>query len=56
MAYYTRLEQGDGPNVSAEVLDSIARALRLSDDEHAHLMHLAQPKQHKKKPTAPPSR
>jgi transcriptional regulator with XRE-family HTH domain len=47
VAYYTRLEQGDGRNVSAEVLDSIARALRLSDAEHAHLTHLAKPK-HKK--------
>jgi transcriptional regulator with XRE-family HTH domain len=51
-AYYTRLEQGNGRNVSAEVLDSIARALRLTDAEHAHLMHLAKPKQHKKKPAA----
>jgi transcriptional regulator with XRE-family HTH domain len=51
VAYYTRLEQGNGRNVSAEVLDSIARALRLSDAEHAHLTHLAKPKQ-KKKPAA----
>ncbi|MFD5269996.1 helix-turn-helix domain-containing protein [Streptomyces sp. NPDC058335] len=51
VAYYTRLEQGNGRNVSAEVLDSIARALRLTDAEHAHLTHLAKPKQHKKKPT-----
>jgi transcriptional regulator with XRE-family HTH domain len=51
VAYYTRLEQGNGRNVSAEVLDSIARALRLTDAEHAHLTHLAKPK-HKKKPTA----
>ncbi|WP_406007066.1 helix-turn-helix transcriptional regulator [Streptomyces sp. NBC_00637] len=53
VAYYTRLEQGNGRNVSAEVLDSIARALRLSDAEHAHLTHMAKPK-HKKKQTAPP--
>jgi transcriptional regulator with XRE-family HTH domain len=52
VAYYTRLEQGNGRNVSAEVLDAIARALRLSDAEHAHLMHLAKPKQHKKKTVA----
>lgn len=52
VAYYTRLEQGNGRNVSAEVLDAIARALRLSDAEHAHLTHLAKPKQHKKKPAA----
>ncbi|MFC9505531.1 helix-turn-helix domain-containing protein [Streptomyces sp. NPDC057002] len=52
VAYYTRLEQGNGRNVSAEVLDAIARALRLNDAEHAHLTHLAKPKQHKKKPVA----
>ncbi|MFJ6655244.1 helix-turn-helix domain-containing protein [Streptomyces sp. NPDC091377] len=52
VAYYTRLEQGNGRNVSAEVLDSIARALRLSDAEHAHLTHLAKPKQHKKRAAA----
>jgi transcriptional regulator with XRE-family HTH domain len=54
VAYYTRLEQGNGRNVSAEVLDAIARALRLTDAEHAHLTHLAKPKQHKKKQTARP--
>ncbi|MGN9846668.1 helix-turn-helix domain-containing protein [Nonomuraea sp. H19] len=48
VAYYTRLEQGNGRNVSAEILDAIARALRLSDAEHAHLTHLAKPKQKKK--------
>ncbi len=53
VAYYTRLEQGNGRNVSAEVLDAIARALRLTDAESAHLTHLAKPKQHKKKPSAP---
>ncbi|MBE8474206.1 helix-turn-helix transcriptional regulator [Streptomyces justiciae] len=52
VAYYTRLEQGNGRNVSAEVLDAIARALRLNDAEHAHLTHLAKPKQHKKKQAA----
>ncbi|WP_432007620.1 helix-turn-helix domain-containing protein [Streptomyces parvus] len=49
VAYYTRLEQGNGRNVSAEVLDAIARALRLTDAEHAHLIHLARPARHKKK-------
>jgi transcriptional regulator with XRE-family HTH domain len=52
VAYYTRLEQGNGRNVSAEVLDAIARALRLTDAEQAHLTHLAKPKQHKKKASA----
>ncbi|MFC8131932.1 helix-turn-helix transcriptional regulator [Streptomyces sp. NPDC057302] len=56
VAYYTRLEQGNGRNVSGEVLDAIARALRLTDAEHAHLTHLAKPKQHKKKRQARPQR
>jgi transcriptional regulator with XRE-family HTH domain len=43
VAYYTRLEQGNGQNVSAEVLGSIARALRLSESERDHLFHLAKP-------------
>ncbi|MGY0069427.1 helix-turn-helix domain-containing protein [Streptomyces sp. QTS137] len=49
VAYYTRLEQGNGRNVSAEVLDSIARALRLTGAEHSHLVHLAKPKQQRRK-------
>ncbi|MFE2142961.1 helix-turn-helix transcriptional regulator [Streptomyces sp. NPDC059456] len=44
VAYYTRLEQGHGQNVSAEVLDAIARALRLDGTETAHLTHLASPR------------
>ncbi|MEV7725701.1 helix-turn-helix transcriptional regulator [Streptomyces sp. NPDC087917] len=44
VAYYTRLEQGHGQNVSAEVLDAIARALRLDGTESAHLHHLASPR------------
>ncbi|MCX5194776.1 helix-turn-helix transcriptional regulator [Streptomyces sp. NBC_00249] len=44
VAYYTRLEQGHGQNVSAEVLDAIARALRLDDTESAHLARLASPR------------
>ncbi|MFD9698397.1 helix-turn-helix transcriptional regulator [Lentzea sp. NPDC059081] len=49
VAYYTRLEQGNGRNVSAEVLDSIARALRLDDAERAHLDNLTRSKPSKKK-------
>ncbi len=52
VAYYTRLEQGNGQNVSAEVLDSIARALRLTDAERAHLTHLAKPKRLRRKQPA----
>ncbi|MFD3624177.1 helix-turn-helix domain-containing protein [Streptomyces sp. DSM 116494] len=49
VAYYTRLEQGNGRNVSAEVLESIAHALRLSDAERAHLTHLAKPRRQRRK-------
>ncbi|WP_053160992.1 helix-turn-helix domain-containing protein [Streptomyces caatingaensis] len=43
VAYYTRLEQGRGRNVSAAVLDAIADALRLTDAERSHLHQLARP-------------
>ncbi|MDN3297665.1 helix-turn-helix transcriptional regulator [Streptomyces ficellus] len=49
VAYYTRLEQGNGRNVSGEVLDAIARALRLTDAERDHLTHLAKPTYKKKR-------
>lgn len=38
--YYTRLERGKVSGVSAEVLDAVARALQLDEDEHQHLMDL----------------
>ncbi|WP_018683699.1 helix-turn-helix domain-containing protein [Actinokineospora enzanensis] len=41
--YYTRLEQGQSQNASDDVLDAIARALRLDADETAHLRDLARP-------------
>ncbi|MGW2223025.1 helix-turn-helix transcriptional regulator [Nonomuraea sp. NPDC001684] len=41
VGYYTRLEQGQSPNVSDDVLDAVARVLRLDDDELAHLHRLA---------------
>ncbi|MBQ1016601.1 helix-turn-helix domain-containing protein [Micromonospora sp. D93] len=50
-AYYTRFEQGNARNVSREVLDAIARVLKLSEAEHAHLVRLAQPKRHQRRPT-----
>ncbi|MDX8052681.1 helix-turn-helix transcriptional regulator [Lentzea sp. BCCO 10_0798] len=50
VAYYTRLEQGNGRNVSDEVLDSIARALQLNEAEQTHLRNLtACPYDNKKK-------
>jgi len=39
--WYTRLEQGLPINVSADVLASISRALRLTSDERRHLYLLA---------------
>lgn len=42
-AYYTRLEQGQSQNASEAVLDALARALRLTEDEHGHLRNLARP-------------
>jgi transcriptional regulator with XRE-family HTH domain len=39
--YYTRLEQARGPQPSRQVLNGLARALRLSGDERTHLFHLA---------------
>lgn len=57
VAYYTRLEQGQGRNVSAQVLEAIARALRLTDAERAHLTHLARPAPRSaKRPPARPQR
>lgn len=53
VAYYTRLEQGHGQNVSAEVLDAIARALRLDCTETAHLTHLARPRPRRQRSRPP---
>ncbi|MFE0331760.1 helix-turn-helix transcriptional regulator [Streptomyces sp. NPDC058960] len=39
--YVTRLEQGRASNPSTQVVDALARALRLSGDERAHLFRLA---------------
>ena len=51
--YYTRLERGAISGASPEVLDSLARALRLDDAERAHLFDLA----HAASPVArPPKR
>lgn len=49
VAYYTRLEQGNGRNVSTEVLDAIARALRLTDAERDYLGNLTRSKPPRKK-------
>lgn len=39
--YVTRLEQGRGVRPSPSVVEALARSLRLSDDERAHLFDLA---------------
>ncbi len=41
--YYIRLEQGRDHHPSAQVLDALARALRLDDDATAHLHRLVVP-------------
>ncbi|MCM4076096.1 helix-turn-helix transcriptional regulator [Paractinoplanes hotanensis] len=39
--YYTRLEQPRGPHPSEQILEALARALRLSREEREHLFRLA---------------
>ncbi|MDH6578143.1 helix-turn-helix transcriptional regulator [Kitasatospora sp. MAP5-34] len=51
--YYTRMEQGRVANPSDTVLDALARALRLNDEETRHLHRLARP-QHTTRPTRRP--
>ena len=41
VTWYTWLEQGRPINASTQVLDSIARTLKLDSDEHSHLYRLA---------------
>ena len=41
VTWYTWLEQGRPINASVDVLDALARTLRLSDAEHQHLLTLA---------------
>lgn len=42
-AWYTRLEQGRSGSASMDVIDAIARALRLAPPEHRYLRALASP-------------
>lgn len=48
--YYVRLEQGRDIHPSEGVLDAIARALRLDDDERAHLHRLVKPRPRVRRP------
>jgi transcriptional regulator with XRE-family HTH domain len=55
--YYTRLERGRETRPSPAVVDALARALRLDDDEHEFLKSLAaQAARHAPVPPRPPSR
>ncbi|MDF3140641.1 MULTISPECIES: helix-turn-helix transcriptional regulator [unclassified Streptomyces] len=53
-AYYARLEQGHGETMSADVLDAVAHALSLSEEEREHLVRLAQPERQGTPQAAPP--
>ena len=50
-AYYLRLEQGRVTNPSAQVLDALARALRLDARATRHLHDLAAPSRRRILPT-----
>ena len=52
--YYSRLEQGRQPTISTAVLDGLARALRLTEVEHAHLVDLAEPTARRRATTVVP--
>ncbi|MFG2314568.1 helix-turn-helix transcriptional regulator [Streptomyces tendae] len=56
--WYTRLEKGHIAGVSDGVLDAVARALRLDDDERTHLFDLARSSRHASRTPShrPPSR
>ncbi|KES05429.1 XRE family transcriptional regulator [Streptomyces toyocaensis] len=54
VTHYTRLEQGRATGVSDSVLEAIARTLRLSEDETAHLKDLARPTTASSRRPAPP--
>lgn len=52
--YYTRLEQGQSLNASAEVLDAIAGAMQLTAAEREHLRLLSATVPHRVRPSTPP--
>ena len=53
ITHYTRLEQGRALSASDGVLEAIARTLRLTDDETAHLKDLARPTATSSRPAPP---
>ena len=54
--YYVRLEQGRDTHPSEQVLDALARALRLDHDAIAHLHDLARPAPRLRRPRERPER
>jgi transcriptional regulator with XRE-family HTH domain len=54
--YYVRLEQGRDQHPSRQVLDALARALRLDDDAAAHLHRLASPPARRRRKSPRPER
>jgi transcriptional regulator with XRE-family HTH domain len=52
--YYTRLEQGQSHQASHSVIEALADALRLSDDERAYLHQLARPVRARRRPATRP--
>jgi len=54
--YYVRLEQGRDTHPSEQVLDALARALRLDHDAVAHLHDLARPAPRRRRPRERPER
>ncbi|PVE08629.1 helix-turn-helix transcriptional regulator [Streptomyces scopuliridis] len=55
--YYVRLERGKETRPSPSVLDALARAMHLDDDEHQHLRELAaRAARYAPEPPPPPSR
>jgi transcriptional regulator with XRE-family HTH domain len=54
--YYTRLERGNARGVSEQVLDSLARALQLTEAEQTHLFDLARATNAAIRPTRRPAR
>jgi len=55
VTYYTRLEQGQSHQASEAVIESLARALVLTDDERAYLHNLAKPAPSRPRTAAPPA-
>ncbi|WP_340137744.1 helix-turn-helix transcriptional regulator [Bailinhaonella thermotolerans] len=53
VTYYTRLEQGQSHQASESVIEALARALELSEDERTYLHNLARPRTARPRAVAP---